>query len=91
MVKKAVLSSYNRGSYNSVKPLPYLSGKVLTSYSFPTTLPSLFYDNRVVHYLVWGIVNRKLGGFEFISYVLTVEVLRSGLKYGGFYHESGYE
>ncbi len=76
MVKKAVSWSYNRGGYNSVKPLSYISGKVLTSYSFPATLPSLFYDNRVVYYLVRGIVNSKFGIAESISYVLTEEVLR---------------
>ncbi|RKY05860.1 MAG: hypothetical protein DRP65_12535 [Planctomycetota bacterium] len=83
MVKKAVSWSYNSKSYNTVKPLPYISGKVLTSYSFPATLPSLLYYNRVGHYLVSGIVNSKLGGFKFISYILTEERFWCGPKQKG--------
>jgi len=56
MVPKATCWSYNKEFYKSLKPLPCLSGKVLTFAHSYTTLSLLFFHNRVLYYFVWGLL-----------------------------------
>jgi len=54
MVIKAAQKSYNKGTYNPLRPLLCIGGKSLTSHNLFATLNSFFDDNRVVVSLPGG-------------------------------------